>query len=142
MILKEVKSVEEPNVVPTEIKSLFNEFKEIICNDMSKWLPLVRSISHQINLMLRSILPNKVPYKMTPKKSEEMNRQVHELLDRGLIREILIPCAVPTMLTPKKIGEWWMCTNLCAINKITIKYRFPFSGMDDLIDFLSGSEYF
>jgi hypothetical protein len=71
VILKEVKSVEEPNVVPTEIKLLLDEFKEIIANDLPKGLPPVRSISHQIDLMPGSSLPNKAPYRMTPTESEE-----------------------------------------------------------------------
>ena len=35
-----------------------------------------------------------------------------------------------------------MCTESCAINKITIKYQFPLPRMDDLMDCLSGAEYF
>jgi hypothetical protein len=65
VILKEVKSVENPNVVSTEINLLLDEFKEIIANDLPKGLPPVRSISHQIDLMPRSSLLNKVPYRMT-----------------------------------------------------------------------------
>jgi hypothetical protein len=41
-----------------------------------------------------------------------------------------------------KDGGWRMCTNSRAINKITIKYRFPLTKMEDLLDFLSGASYF
>jgi hypothetical protein len=83
-----------------------DEFKEIIANDMPKGLPPVRSISHQNDLMPGSSLPNKTPYNMTPLESQEVNWQVQELLDQGLIHESLSLCATPGVLTPKKIGEW------------------------------------
>ena len=39
-------------------------------------------------------LPNKAPYRLTPIENEELNRQVHEFLEKGLIREILSSCVV------------------------------------------------
>jgi len=95
---------------------MLSEFKEIISKEMPKGLPHVRRISHQIDLIPRSSLPNKAPHIMTPAKNEELNRQVHELLERGLMKEILSPCAIPDVLAPKKGGEWRMCIDSRAIN--------------------------
>ena len=62
-----------------------------------------------MDLILEASLPNKVVHKMTPAESEELNRQVNELL--GLIQESLNPCAILVVLAPKKNGEWRMCTD-------------------------------
>ena len=39
---------------------------------------------------------------MMPVENEDLNRRVQELLQRGLIREILGPCAVPYIMSPRK----------------------------------------
>jgi len=79
---------------------------------------------------------------MSLKDNEEIRKQVQELLDKGLVRESLSPCVVPIVLAPKQGGEWWMCMDSQAINKINIWYRFPLHRMDDMMNFLSGAAYF
>lgn len=100
---------------------MLQEFGDIIVDDLLDELPPKRSINHHIDFIPRAILPNKASYRMIPKDNEEIRKKVQELLDRGLIRESLSPCAVPTVLAPKKGGEWRMCTDSRAINKITIR---------------------
>jgi hypothetical protein len=79
---------------------------------------------------------------LTPQENEEVKRQVQDLMDKGLIRESLTPCVVPTVLSPQKDGGWRMCADSRAINKITIKCRFSLPRMEDLMDCFSGARFF
>jgi hypothetical protein len=78
---------------------------------------------------------------MSPTQHTELNRQVTKLINKGLVRENMSPCVVPT-LTPKKDHTWMICTNSRSINKIAIKYRFPIPRLDDMMDVLDGAKYF
>ena len=88
-----------------EIIELLNEYKDIIADGIPDSLPPVRSISHCMDLIPGASFPNKAPYRLTPIENEELNREVHELLEKCLIRESLSPCVVPPVLAPKKNGE-------------------------------------
>jgi len=76
---------------------------------------------------------------MNPKETMEIQRQVDELISKGLVRESLSPCAVPTLLVPKKDQSIRMCVDSRAINMISIKYRHLVPWLEDLLDEFHGS---
>ena len=80
-------------------------------------------------------------YRMSILKSLEIKKQVQELLDKGVIHPSTSPCGSPIVLVPKKYA-WCMCVDYRALNKITIKNRYPLPKIDDFLDQLKNAKYF
>eukprot|EP01018_Ginkgo_biloba_P040760 Gb_16691 [translate_table: standard] len=95
-------------------------------------LPLERAIAHGINLEPGASLPKL--YRRSVMENEEIRRQLFELLEMGHLKPSASPCGSPVLLVPKKDGSWCLCVDYRAINKITVKNRYPLPHIDDLLD--------
>ncbi|GKE58948.1 reverse transcriptase domain-containing protein, partial [Tanacetum coccineum] len=127
---------------PLPVQPLLREFVDVIPDDIPPGLPTMRDNQHCIDFIPGFVILNRPAYQMNPKEFAELQRQMIELLDKGLIQESMSPCAVPALLVPKHGGTFRMCIDSRAVNKITIKYRFPIPRLDDLLDQLHGSTIF
>jgi hypothetical protein len=64
------------------------------------------------------------------------------LLEADFICPSTNPYSSPVVMVLKKEGTWRMCPNFHALNKLTIKDKFPILVIDDLFDELSSAQCF
>ncbi|GJP39776.1 hypothetical protein CLOM_g24121, partial [Closterium sp. NIES-68] len=64
------------------------------------------------------------------------------LLEKGFVRPSTSPFTAPILFTRKKDGGLRMCIDYRALNRVTIKSRYPIPRGDDLIDQLRGAIFF
>ena len=67
---------------------------------------------------------------------------VQELLTAGVIRPSTSPYSSLVVMVLKKEGSWRMCPDFRALKKLTIKDKFFIPVIDDLLDELSGTQFF
>ncbi|WVZ89383.1 LOW QUALITY PROTEIN: hypothetical protein U9M48_035798 [Paspalum notatum var. saurae] len=94
---------------------------------------------------LIELLPGTAPiasrqYRMPPVEHDEVKKNIDELLEKGFIRPSTSPWASPVLLVEKKdTKDKRMCVDYRALNKVTVKNKYPLPRIDDLFDQLQGA---
>ncbi|XP_060177890.1 uncharacterized protein LOC132607829 [Lycium barbarum] len=99
-----LNAIQATSTFPSSMSSLLQEYEALFPEEMPDGLPPLRGIEHQIDFVSGSQIPKKPAYRSNPEETKELQRQVDELLKKGLLKECLSPCAVPVILVPKKDG--------------------------------------
>ncbi|GKV10835.1 hypothetical protein SLEP1_g22146 [Rubroshorea leprosula] len=73
--------------LPSAIKSLLQDFKEVFPDDVPNGLPPIRGIEHQIDFIPGATIPNRLAYRSNPNETKELQRQVKELMKKGHVRK-------------------------------------------------------
>ena len=103
-----------------KLTGLLQEFVGVFPDELPLGRPPLRGIEHRIDLIPGAPLPNKAPYRVNPKETKEIQRQVQHLIDNGHVRESLSSCVVPVILVPKRDDSFGMCSDCRPINAITV----------------------
>ena len=128
--------------VPTEVSKLLGSFADVMPSELPKKLPPVREVDHRIELVPDAKPPATVPYRMAPPELEELKKQLKELMDAGYIKPSKSPFGAPVLFQRKHDGSLRMCIDYRALNKLTIKNKYPIPLIADLFDQLGGARWF
>ena len=76
------------------------------------------------------------PYRVYPYVKKEIDRQVDEMLEKGIIQESVSPWSSPVVLVKKKDGSHRFCDDFHKVNKVTkVDGSFPMPLLADALDF-------
>jgi hypothetical protein len=138
--LHAIQATEIPPV-PQDLQALLSKHQTVFSTPQG--LPPSCGVhDHSIPLVPGSLPPNIRPYRHPFAQKNEIEKMVQELLTAGIIRPSTSPYSSLIVMVLKKEGSWRMCPDFRALNKLTIKDKFPIPVIDDLLDELSGAQFF
>eukprot|EP00042_Codosiga_hollandica_P015645 m.37854 g.37854 ORF g.37854 m.37854 type:complete len:570 (-) comp45130_c0_seq7:1413-3122(-) len=93
--------------------------------------------------LVGSATPHKSrPYRLSLPEKAFVTEKVNEMLEQGVIRKSFSPWASPVVLVHKKGGTYRFCVNYQRLNDVTVSDSYPLPRIDEILDSLSGSQYF
>ena len=82
------------------------------------------------------------PYRHPKAYRDEIDWAIQELLALGHIQPSMSPFASSVVLVKKKDSTLRMCIDYRALNKKTLKNRYPIPGIDELMDEFREAQFF
>jgi len=120
---------------------LIQEYEEVFM-EIPDGLPPDRNIGHTIRLEQEAIPPYRRNRRMSPAELEICEEYVGNLLKKGWITPSSSPFGAPIMFVAKPAGGFRVVCDWRALNKLTIKNRYPIPRIDETLDKLSGATIF
>jgi hypothetical protein len=119
-----VEAVNERKGPSLDQYSVFSEFKDVFLNELPR-LPSERELDFTIELKPGAKPISKTLYRMTVPKLCELQMQLKELLDLGIIRPSVSPWGAPIIFVKRKDGSLRLCIDYRDLNRATVKNRYP-----------------
>jgi hypothetical protein len=136
-----VEAVNERKGPSLDQYSVLLEFKDVFLNELPG-LPPQRDLDFTIELKPSAEPISKTLYRMTVPKLCELQIQLKELLDLGIIRPSVSHWGAPVIFVKKKDGSLRLCIDYRDLNRAIVKNRYPMPRIDDLFDQMKGAVVF
>lgn len=132
---------EEKNVILNLVKRYHNIFYQPGSN-----LTFTNAIKHKINTINDTPIHSK-SYRYPYIHKEEVQNQIQEMLDNGIIQHSTSPYSAPIWIVPKKEDasgkkKWRLVVDYRKLNDVTIDDRYPIPNIEEILDKLGKCMYF
>lgn len=128
--------------IPPELHQVIMDHRSTFRNELPPNLPPERECDHKIELETGARPIMGPIYPMSLKENDEIKAQTDKLKELGLIRDSKSPYGSPVLLVKKADGSQRLCVDYRALNKVTIKNRYPLPRIRELLDRLQGCSVF
>jgi hypothetical protein len=125
---------------PPEIQKLVADFSDLFAPPTQ--LPPSRGCDHTIPLIPGASPVFSRPYRFAPTIKTEVEKQVREMLNAGIIQKSSSPFSSSVLLVKKKDNTWRFCVDYRQLNAITMKSKYPVPIIDELLDELGNARWF
>jgi hypothetical protein len=122
------------------VKELLVTYADVFVDKVT--FPPPRPFSHTIPLVPGARPVNIRSYRYAPALKTEIERQVQEMLNAGLIQPSDSPFSSPVLLVKKKDHTFRFCVDYRLLNAITSKVQFPFLSLMNFLDELKNASWF
>ena len=124
------------NCQRNELEQLLSEFRSTLQNRPGH----TNIVEHRISI--GTARPIKLPpYRIPHAYRETVQKEVHEMLNDGIIERSKSEWAAPIVLIKKKDGSLRLCVDYRRMNAVTQTDAYPMPRIDDLIDRLGKGKY-
>lgn len=125
---------------------LIKHFSHIFYNENNNNLTFTNATKHVIRTTDEVPIRAK-SYRYPYIHKEEVEKQINEMLESGIIRHSNSPYSAPVWIVPKKEDnsgkrKWRIVIDYRKLNEVTIDDRYPIPNIDDILGKLGRCQYF
>ena len=124
--------------LPTCLKKYLDVFSDV----KAKQLAPYRNVDMAIDLQPGTEPPYGPIYPLSQTELAALREFLEENLKKGFIRESKSPAGAPILFAPKKDGGLRLCVDYRGLNAITVKNRYPLPLITEIMDRVTGAQYF
>ena len=117
-----------------QLQELLSRYQEVFPKDLPHGIPPERDFDHWIELFPDVTPPSRPTYRLSFAETAELKTQLVELIDKGHNQPSKSPFGAPVLFVQKKDGTMHLCIDYRALNKVTIKNKYPMPQINELLD--------